>query len=478
MNIMKFKYIICIAILSLFVTACGEDDLTLFPNDGIATERGLLKSSDFENATRGVYQAFLRDGYYGASSAAASLYFIPDVISDDVIINSNGRRSREDYYDWRYDEDNSSETFWLSAYKVIQRANLILENIDVLEEGAFKNNIRGEALAARGIAHFDLARLYADSPATRSTNSLGVPYVRSTDSGALPNRNSLDDTYTSILADLNEASGLVNSDNGVGRINKTVISALLSRIHLFMGNFSEVVSAANAVTGVGEVGRDNVLAIWKDASNESIIWKLPIVDSDDISIGVAWLQESPDGIRSEYNVDFSLFSLYGDNDIRKQVYFETSAFAGVDYNHMVKYRGRLSGDANLVDAKVIRYSEVALNKAEALAEMNQDGPALAALDEVRSNRYSGFASGGETGQALKDAIALERRLELAFEGHRFFDLKRRGLPVVRSNFGDQSDGNGEQAEFKTLEASDTRYNMAIGANERNANENIEQNAGY
>ncbi|MFT4565773.1 MAG: hypothetical protein ACI9FN_000726 [Saprospiraceae bacterium] len=475
---MNFRYIICVAMFSLFVTSCGEDDLALFPNDGIATELGLLNSSDFENALKGVYVAFLRSGYYGPTSSAASIYFIPDVISDDVVINSNGRRSREDYYDWRYDEDNSSETFWLSAYKVVQRANLILENIDVLEEGAFKNNVRGEALAARGIAHFDLAKLYADSPATRSTNSLGVPYVTSTDSGALPNRNSLDDTYSSILADLNEANGLVNSDNGVGRINKNVVSALLSRVHLFMGNYSEVITAANAVTGVSEVGRDDVLAIWKDASNASIIWKLPIIDSDDISVGVSWLQESPDGIRSEYNVDFALFALYGDNDIRKQVYFETSGFSGVDYNHIVKYRGRLSGDANLVDAKVIRYSEVALNKAEALAEMGQDGPALVALDEVRSNRYSSFVSGGETGQALKDAVALERRLELAFEGHRFFDLKRKGLPIVRSNFGDEAGGNGEQAEFKTLEASDTRFNMAIGANERNANENIEQNSGY
>jgi len=474
---MKNKYIIISTLLfSLFTISSCDEELELFPLDAIATDLGFNNETDFDNALRGVYSGFRRSGYYGATSGAPSIYFIPDVITDNVIINSNGRRSRETFYDWRYDEDNSSEVFWLSAYKVIQRANLILENVDNLEDGAIKDKVRGEALAARGLAHFDLAKFYAASPNQGSGE--GIPYVTATDASLLPARNTLEETYTNIIKDLTDASTSIAETNGGGRINKNVVMGMLSRIYLFMGDYNKSLEAANSVSGVSEISRDNFLDLWKDATDESVLWKLEIVDSDNVSIGVAWLQESPDGIRSEYNVDFSLFQLYNDNDIRKEVYFETSDFAGVTYNHIVKYRGRFSGDANVVDAKILRYSEVLLNKAEAMAELGMEEGALSALDELRVNRYADFVSNQETGQALKDAISLERRLELAFEGHRFFDLKRKGLGITRSSFGDRADGTGQEAEFKELPAGNHRFNMAVGTTERSANPNMSQNPGY
>jgi len=475
---MQNKFIILLILGLMFSFSSCEDKLELFPQDAIATELGFSTATDFENAAKGIYSGFRRSGYYGATSGAASIYFIPDVISDDVIINSNGRRSRESFYDWRYDEDNSSQSFWLSAYKVIQRANLILENIDNLEDGSVKDNIRGEALAARGIAHFDLAKFYANSPAQGSDGDMGIPYVTSTESGLLPARDNLGDTYSKIITDLTDAERVINATNPRGRLNKNVVAAALSRIYLFMGDYNNSIAAADMISGVSEVSRDDFFNLWKDATESSVIWRIVITEPDNVSIGVAWLQESPDGIRSEYNVDYALYQLYQDNDIRKSVYFETSNFAGIPYNHIIKYRGRLSGNANEVDAKPYRYSEILLNKAESYANTSRDDQALDALDELRANRYEDFTSPGETGQALKDAIALERRLELAFEGIRFFDLKRKGLPITRSDFGDLADGTGEQAEFKTLPAGNFRFNMAIGEGERNANLNIEQNAGY
>lgn len=72
-----------------------------------------------------------------------------------------------------------------------------------------------------------------------------------------------------------------------------------------------------------------------------------------------------------------------------------------------------------------------LTLAEALTELNDDPNALKTLNYLRSNRYVNFTSPNETGTALKNAIALERRLELSFEGDRFFELKRKGLDIVR-----------------------------------------------
>jgi hypothetical protein len=85
-----------------------------------------------------------------------------------------------------------------------------------------------------------------------------------------------------------------------------------------------------------------------------------------------------------------------------------------------------------VDAKVLRAAEVYLNKAEAMYFSNNAAGALTALDVVRANRYANFVSGGETGSDLLAAIQHERRVELAAEGHRLFDLRRWGLGVSRS----------------------------------------------
>jgi len=462
--------------LAVVFSSCS-DELEQLPFDAIATDIALESPTDFENALKGIYSGMRRSGYYGATSGDPSIYFIPDVLSDDVIINNNGRRSREDFYDWRYDEDDSSEAFWLSAYKVVQRANFILENTSKLSE-PIKSAVEGEALAARGIAHFDLAKFYADSPANTNGGALGIPYVTSTDAALKPSRNTLDDTYTNIMNDLTSAATLMDGlVQDVGRIDVNVVNAYMTRVNLFMGNDAGVISAANGVSG-SVASMAEFPNVWKDASNEGVLFKIVVTEPDDVTLGVAWLQESPMGIRSEYNVDKALYDLYQDNDVRKAAYFETSAFDGTNYNHIIKYRGRLVGNANEVDAKVLRYEEVLLSKAEAQYNTGDAGGALASLDELRSQRYMGFTSPGESGQALADAIALERRLELAFEGVRFFDLKRKGLAINRSTFGDQADGTGFPAEFVTLPANDHRFNMAIGQGEMNANTNMVQNDGY
>jgi hypothetical protein len=124
-------------------------------------------------------------------------------------------------------------------------------------------------------------------------------------------------------------------------------------------------------------------------------------------------------------------------------------------------------------------AEVLLNKAEAQAALNLDADALATLDLLRVNRYTGFNSPGESGQTLKDAIALERRLELAFEGHRFYDLKRTNQSVVRSAVnGDVADGSGTPAVSTSLPAGDFRFQLPIPQDALNVNENTEQNPGY
>ena len=126
---------------------------------------------------------------------------------------------------------------------------------------------------------------------------------------------------------------------------------------------------------------------------------------------------------------------------------------------------------------MLRIEEVYLNKAE--AEYNLSGGGLASLNKIRSNRYSAFVSTNETGQALYNAIMLERRLELAFEMDRYYTLKRLNLPVVRSaTDGQFADGTGVPAEFTNLPAGDFRWQFPIPQDEIDINSNLQQNLGY
>src|SRR5690606_22445509 len=141
------------------------------------------------------------------------------------------------------------------------------------------------------------------------------------------------------------------------------------------------------------------------------------------------------------------------NDIRFEAYTISAVTldgtTAIPLNSIRKLLGKNGATNGQADWKIFRAEEAQLNKAEALFNLGQEGPARAALDVVRNQRYTSFA-GGETGTALRDAIRLERRLEFAFEYQRYFDLKRWGLSLERTNHGDIADGTGTPSQLLTI----------------------------
>jgi hypothetical protein len=196
------------------------------------------------------------------------------------------------------------------------------------------------------------------------------------------------------------------------------------------------------------------------------------------NVGVLYSQSNSSSTISEYAVEYEFFTSIDPNDLRRNVIQFVGTNQGNDYNAIRKFLGEAGQVNGRLDIKVMRAAEVLLNKAEAQFELGQEPQALATLDQLRAQRFTGFTSPGETGQALEDAIQFNRRVELCFEGHRFFDLKRRGEAVQRSAFGDIIDGSGTPAEVQTLSAGDFRFQFPIPIAEINANPNMAQNSGY
>ena len=157
--------------------------------------------------------------------------------------------------------------------------------------------------------------------------------------------------------------------------------------------------------------------IWIDQSENGVLFKLKILQTDQLTPGTSFGQ----GAKAEQIPTAYLFNLYQADDVRLSSYFAPVTYNGLGINLVIKYLGQgAAGDIqNLVDIKLLRVAEVYLNRAEAYANSGQDVPALADLDALRSNRYSNFSSGNETGAALKSSDRAGKRARIG-DGRRSF----------------------------------------------------------
>ncbi|WP_460189149.1 RagB/SusD family nutrient uptake outer membrane protein [Urechidicola sp. KH5] len=455
-----------------------EDDLDQLPNDSLSPDSYYKTIGDFETAMRGVYSGFLNGAYYGGSFTSR-----PDIQTDNVIIAPAGRRSNQAFHEWRYNP-NVAWDLMSSAYVVVNRANLIIDNIDNIQGVPGALNILAQARTARALAHFDLVRLYSQIPtqSAGASASLGMPVIVELDPNIRKLRPTVEETYDFIISELETSRTLISADNGVGAFNRDGVNALLSRVYLYNGDYQDAINAANRVnTPVSEIS--NFAQIWVDGSEDGVIMKIDqdrVLDG--VNIGVEWSQSNAGAIVPEYVMEFDLFNMYESDDVRKAAYTQILPDSeGNLYNAITKMFGEAGQNNGIVDPKLIRAAEVYLNKAEAHAMLNQDGPALDALDMVRANRYSTFSSGNETGAALLDAIKKERRLEFFAESHRLFDIKRWGESINRNpSNGEFFDGTGTPYPpgFTDLNAGDHLFQMPIPQGEINVYPEFQQNPEY
>lgn len=482
---MKNKFIkISVCFLALTYLAGCESKLDEFQSYSQVTLDNFYQTpQDFEQAKNALYSAFRVGGYYNGSGAARDYAIVPDVMSDNLIFNTEGRQSGRATAEFTFTANDTPSSIYNAAYFMISRANSILDRIDVLTDGDFKNDIQAQALAMRGIAHFDVVRSYSKIP-TQSADanaSIGVPYVETYDPLQTPPRlATVAETYDKIIADLELASTLINTTTTDPTfLSLRAVKGILSRVYLFKGDYTLAAQRAQECIDAGAtlVSRNNFPLLWLDATNDDVLFKIAITQQDANQIGSGYNQLLTGSIFSEYLCDFGLYQLYQNNDVRKNAYIQTSETNGITYNHIIKYFQDAAGQ-RFVDGKYLRTSEVYLNMAEAKFRLGDQFGAAQALNQIRSRRYSGFTPGNESGENLINAILLERRLELAFESDRFYTLKRLGLPLQRSGFGHQFDGTGNIASPQSVPASDFRWNFPIDQVTLNLNPNIVQNAGY
>ncbi|WP_420575919.1 RagB/SusD family nutrient uptake outer membrane protein [Ekhidna sp.] len=474
------KYLVIFFVL--FAASCASDIDNVRPSDSLEINDFFATASDFNAALGGAFQQM--QNYY-----ALELLIMGDIPTDNVIQSQTGRLSNDAYWDWRYTSLNDIGMLD-EGYEAVNIANLIIKNIDVLPDGDAKTNILGQATAIRAIAHFDMARLYGPIPTESSdpNTDLGVAYLKFEDGDtgdpfALPARESVASNYTEIIGDLEDAIDLIGtagvSTSVTNNFTVEALYGILSRVHLYNGDWTAAIDAANEVTSAPAPAAD-LLNVYRDASNAGILMKLGIDQQvDALSAGVVFSQSSSTNTISEYAMAYDLFSAIAADDIRGTAFVFTGVNEGNNYNAINKWIGETGQINGETDMPVIRVEEVLLNKAEAQFEDGQQAAALTTLNQLRDVRYTASSyTDGETGAQLEAAIRFERRLEMFAEYSRWFDIRRWGLGVNRANFGDFADGTGTAPQEMTLPAGDHRFLLPIPQTETNVNPNFGQNPGY
>jgi len=466
---MKRIYIIIITLATVMLASC-EKQLDLQPHNSIGNEKVFEKVDDLLTAKIGVY---------GNMASLASISYSSRA-SDDLKLIAENTGQGVSIHNWTYNaSDADIETLWDGAYKSIDLANRVLAAAEVFladpdvsaDDLKIIKDVKGHCLFVRAHSHFEIIRAY--SPAY-SDGAIGIPYMTEAAVSGKPSRLSSLEVYTNIKNDLTASISLLpkGADASVEFASVSAANALMARVLLWQGDYDNAIVYADKViseSGISLASRGQIEALWKDEipSGVEVIFQLNKVDGD-TEIGSIFNRTGNDDIFFQPSVD--LRSQYGANDIRANVYFGTLNGKDIVNKHI----GRTGGQKNLVHVKMYRLSEMYLIKAEAYANKGDLVNAANFVYEIQSRRDTDITSAPvySSKSAAIDGVLLEKRREMAYEGHRFYDLKRYNKGIVRIGL------DAELASGKTLAAGDYRFVFPIPQAEMFANENMVQNANY
>lgn len=486
------KKIIYILFLVFGVWSC-DDFLDREPVEQVSISQQFSSVDGLLQALGGVYSEY-EELYSGLSFVYA------DAIAGNVKFapNQQGLTEIPDQFQpvYSFQEQATEGTFsafYSNAYGIINALNLILENIDDVPNLTpdLEQQVRAETLAMRASVHFELSKLFAQTyNFTPQAQHLGIVYnTRTLVAGEdFPSRESLAETYNLIEADFNQALDLFTDSSVLegpetSYFNEVNTRALLSRLYLYKGDWQSTIDQANIVlnTGVELTPRENLLEQWSNFEplSETLFEFTPPLTGDEgnvsssVSVYFEVVVNNDEVLEyGRYTASNDLVALYDPNDIRgtigllltQNVPTQTATeVVDLPYDFTQKFP---ANDG----AVMIRLSEVLLNKAEAHARQGENTQAQADLQAIRSRANPNAETINLTGQDLIDEILLERRRELAFEGHLLYDLARNGQSIVRND--------GCTISICQLDFPNDRFILPIPENSVLINENMVQNEGY
>lgn len=504
-------------ILLLFILIGGllagcKKALEVLPRDAVDAGTALSSREAVNAAINGAYARLKGVRIYGRDLIA-----LPEALADNgYATNKSGRLLPEanNVFGAHF-----TTALWQTSYTAINDINLVFEAIPKLDVNPALTPAEiaaweGQLYFLRALYHFDLVLAYAYIPGATvpSQERGGIPIMLKGTTNivdapkVLPARAPIADVYNQIVSDFTAAQDRLVFSTGAGftnTANKVAAQAMLSRVNLYRKNYTEAKRWADScITRVGSrlTSGSSYVTNWRIATHQETL----------MQVFYATNTENP-GVNESLQTSFTTLvtpgvpavtggfgdlvptisllndlgiTLAGGNtvanfvganavvasrsaDIRNLLYEPGTTGRGKAYIETTKYIGK-NGFINLDNVPIVRIAEVYLNRAEAMATPGSavlnEAAALADLNTILTAR--GLTAVALTGTALYEEILRQRRIELAYEGHRFWDLKRLGRDIVKA------------PHYNTVTFTDARILTAIPQREVDGNPNLVQNFGF
>lgn len=444
---MNSNYIKTALLLSCFwLTACN-DLLDRDPLGRLDADAFFRTADDAIQAVNAAYQPLL------ISNNNNNFYWVfGTVASDEALAGGDGSRPGIVEIDAFQHSPATQEfnDFWKLNYKGIVQANTVVEKTPLIEaDETLKNRIIGEALFLRAWYHFVLTQVFGDIPL--------IIEIQAPDEVLIP-KTPQNIVLMQIAADAIQAASLLpesHAGGDVGRATKGAALALAAKTYLYLEDYQSVL---NTIADIKALGIYALQADYRNnfydstQNNSESVWE---IQHANLELGVGnnlnqwWASKKvPDGYGyAEVTMEFVDAFEPGDPRLKFTVARHNEEYFGVVYKASFsstgasprKYLQRVDEVSQKSDGSInytaIRYAEVLLWEAEALAELGRTSEALVPLEEVRARARAQSTDPENTlpeitttnQQELIDIIRHERLVELGFEMHRFFDLVRWGI---------------------------------------------------
>lgn len=479
----------------LLITGCQDQFLNKAPMDTINTSNFYETKDDAIAAINGAYQPLQWPKLYNMRM------WTTDIIAGNSIVGAGGGTDgieTKNLADFIAVSSNPGVLdLWRGPWPGILRANVVLQKVPGMDiDEALKNRILGEAHFLRALYYFNLVRFFGDVPMITEPQNPG--------DDLRPPRAPKDAIYNEvIIPDLNEAIAKLPpkssySGEDIGRAAKGSAAGLLAKVYLTLGDWQKTVDLCDQVTSLGyaldpdyadnfdpnnENDQESLFEVqyygktsysfWSNENQAS--WTSTFMgprNSGMVAGGWGWNQPTQEFIDSyesgDQRMDVSV--LYdGGPDFDGQAYDPSYSNTGYNVRKFLVPKSIASSyDESPMNFPILRYAEVLLMKAEALNELGKTGQAEAPLNQVRERAGLPDVSGLSQSE-FRDKVLHERRIELAFEGKRWFDLIRvkdgqYGLDFLHS--------------IGKTNATQTDLLFPIPQKAIDANPNLTQNPGY
>ena len=408
----KIYSIISVFALLLFFTGCDKL-LDLEPAQTLSENVALDSDENIKNVLIGAYALFDEPGIYGGNllrncellAGDGEIQWVGTYIDPRQIFNKDMLTTNSEVY-----------VQWRDAYAVINTANNILSAINIVNKDD-QDWVSGESLFLRGLMYFDLVRFYGlqYQPGVQNTQP-GVPIVLTPTAGindaSFVTRSTVEEVYVQVIADLTSAASKLPLDNDV-YASQGAANALLARVYLQMGNYANARDAANTVIGSGQYSLlpDYAEVFNQDDNTSEDIFATQITPQNRFSSMTEFFSIREYGGRDgDIEILNGHLNLYPAGDARKDLFF---------LGNGAMRTGKWNNQYGVVN--LIRLSEMYLIRAECNQRLGTSAGATPLADYNRIRQRAGLIAAASV---TLNNILLERRLELAFEGHRIHDQRR------------------------------------------------------